>query len=113
MYYHIYLYNQLNEVLITESQYHSKIISIWEYHMFMFGRYFMLASRKMCLKIYTYAITEQLKLAAGIFGTQWGQQDNRVYKNTLYILVWISGLLCMITIKALQNKYKKAIAIIK
>ena len=36
----------------------------------MFGRYVMIASRKMCLKIYTYVMTEQLKLAAGIFGTQ-------------------------------------------
>ena len=104
MYYNVYLYNQLNksdEVWITESQYFSKIISIWEYHMIMLGRYFMLASRKMCLKIYTYVMTEQLKLAAGIFCTQWGQQDNTVYENTSYILVWISGLLCMITIKAL------------
>ena len=93
--------------MITESQYHSKNISIWEYHMIMFGRYFMLASRKMYLKIYTYVITQQLKLAAGFFCTQWGQQDNKLYKNTSYILVWISGLLCMIRIKAQQNKYKK------
>ena len=47
----------------------------------------------MCLKIYTYAITEQLKLAAGIFCTQWGQQDNEIYKNISHNLVWISGLL--------------------
>ena len=38
-------------------------------------------------------MTEQLKLAAGIFCTQWGQQDNKVYKNTSHNLVWISGLL--------------------
>ena len=63
---HLFI-QSINEVLITESQYHSKNISIWEYHMIMFGRYFMLASRKMCLKIYTYVITQQLKLAAGIF----------------------------------------------
>ena len=80
--------------------------------MIMFGRYVMLASRKMRLKIYTYVMTEQLKLSAGFFVRN---EVNRIIRYTKILRITWYGyqVYYMRIIKALQNKYKKAIAIIK